>query len=37
MIPNPRLDPYAGRFYENDENQDESVEAFKEQIGWEEE
>ena len=37
MIPNPRLDPYGGRFYENDENQDEVVEAFKEQISWEEE
>ena len=35
MIPNPRLDPYGGRFYENSENQGEVIEEFKEQIGWE--
>ena len=37
MIPNPRLDPYGGRFYENSENQGEVIEEFKAQIGWEEE
>ena len=37
IIPNPRLDPYGGRFYENSENQGEIIEDFKEQIGWEEE